>query len=291
MALWDSVARPLGASCLRGRTALITGASGGIGRDVALTFARMGARVAILARRKNLLGDLADEIRQGGGEALVLPADVTQRNQVRESVARALADFGQIDILVNSAGIVLPSAVESLKPRDLHRMLEVNLFGTLHTMQAVVRSMRRAKVGNIVIIASLAGRRGLPPLGGYSATKFALVGLAETLRVELHGSGVRVSLVMPGVVDTPMADNFVAGGGNTSIPGVLPALPVQWVTCAVIAAIVLGLAEVDVPPGAVLLEKMAALFPGLTDATLAFGTRFAQWLGARSQRAQGTGTA
>ena len=290
MALWDSVAKPLGAHCLRGRTALITGASGGIGRDVALTFARMGARVAILARRKNLLGDLAEEIRQGGGEALILPADVTQRNQVREAVARALADFGQIDILVNSAGIVLPSTVESLKPRDLHRMLEVNLFGTLHTMQAVVPSMRGAKAGNIVIIASLAGRRGLPPLGGYSATKFALVGLAETLRVELHGSGVKVSLVMPGVVDTPMADNFVAGGGNTSIPGVLPALPVQWVTWAVIAAIVLGLAEVDVPPGAVLLEKMAALFPGLTDATLAFGTRFAQWLGARSQRAQGTGT-
>jgi uncharacterized protein len=282
MAVWESLARPLSAYWFRGRTALITGASSGIGRDIALSFARLGVRVAILARRKDPLSDLADEIRAGGGEALILLADVTQRGEVRDAVHRALADFGQLDILVNSAGMVIPAPVESMKPADLQRMLQVNLFGTLHSMQAVIPSMRKAGAGNIVNIASLAGRRGLPPLGGYSASKFALVGLTEALRVDLRGSGIKVSLVMPTVVDTPMTDNFVAAEETTSIPGLVSGIPVQWVTWAAIAAVCFGLTEVDVPPGAVVLEKMAALFPGLTDAAIAFGTRFAGWFGNRT---------
>jgi uncharacterized protein len=282
MAVWESLARPLSACWFRGRTVLVTGASSGIGRDISLTFTRLGVRVAILARRRDALAALADEIRAEGGEALILPADVTQRGQVRDAVHHALADFGQIDILVNSAGMVIPAPVESLKPADLLRMLQVNLFGTLHSMQAVSPSMRQAGAGNIVNIASLAGRRGLPPLGGYSASKFALVGLTEALRVDLRGSGIKVSLVMPTVVDTPMTDNFVAGEETTSIPGLVSGIPVQWVTWAAVAAVCFGLTEVDVPPGAVVLEKMAALFPGLTDAAIAFGTRFAGWFGNRT---------
>jgi uncharacterized protein len=282
MAVWESLARPLGACWFRGRTALITGASSGTGRDISLSFARLGVRVAILARRKDSLADLADEIRAGGGDALILPADVTQRGQVRDAIHGALAEFGQIDILVNSAGIVIPAPVESLKPADLQRMLQVNLFGSLHSMQAVIPSMRKAGAGNIVNIASLAGRRGLPPLGGYSASKFALVGLTEALRVDLRGSGIKVSLVMPTVVDTPMTDNFVAAEETRSIPGLVSGVPVQWVTWAAVAAVCFGLNEVDVPPGAVVLEKMAALFPGLTDAAIAFGTRFARWFGNRT---------
>jgi NAD(P)-dependent dehydrogenase (short-subunit alcohol dehydrogenase family) len=282
MAVWESLARPLSACWFRGRTALITGASSGIGRDISLSLARLGVRVAILARRNDPLARLADEIRAGGGEALVLLADVSQRGQVRDAVQRALADFGQLDILVNSAGMVIPAPVESLKPADLQRMLQVNLFGTLHSMQAVIPSMRHAGAGNIVNIASLAGRRGLPPLGGYSASKFALVGLTEALRVDLRGSGIKVSLVMPTVVDTPMTDNFVAAEETTSIPGLVSGIPVQWVTWATVAAICFGLTEVDVPPGAVVLEKMAALFPGLTDAAIALGNRFAEWFGNRT---------
>jgi len=158
--------------------------------------------------------------------------------------------------------------------------MEVNLYGTLHAMQAVIPSMRARSKGNIVNIASLAGRRGAPPLGGYCATKFAVVGLTEALRVELYGSGITISLIMPGVVDTPMIRQAETISGD--LPANLISMPVQWVTWAVIAAIVLGLIEVDVPPGAAIAEKVAALFPGITDAAMAWGTEVLGWLGLRS---------
>ncbi len=134
----------------------------------------------------------------------MLAADVTRRADVRDAVDRALAHFGRIDVLINSAGIAIPDRVETMPPEDLERMMSVNLMGTLHTMQAVLPSMRAAGAGSIVNIASLAGRRGMPPLGAYCATKSAVIGLTEALRVELYGTGIRLSLVMPGVIDTPM---------------------------------------------------------------------------------------
>lgn len=268
----------------RERTVLITGASSGIGRDLALTFAKMGARVALLARRADVLEALANEITEAGGEALVLAADVTRRAEVRDAVDRALAHFGRIDVLINSAGIAIPDRVETMPPEDLERMMSVNLMGTLHTMQAVLPAMRTAGAGSIVNIASLAGRRGMPPLGAYCATKFAVVGLTEALRVELYGTGIRLSLVMPGVIDTPMVHGTSSSPSAATsaeplklLPDSIPAMPPQWVTWAVIAAVVLGLTEVDVPPGAVVMEKIAALFPSFTDAVLALGSRLFDW--------------
>jgi NADP-dependent 3-hydroxy acid dehydrogenase YdfG len=264
----------------RGRTMLVTGASSGIGYDVGLVLAGLGVKTALLARRQNHLQQLASRIRDEGGDALVLTADVTQRTEVCDAIAQTLSQFGHIDILVNSAGILASAPVETIDSLTLQRMLEVNLFGTLYTMQAVLPSMRKAGSGSIVNIASLAGRRGVPPLGGYSATKFAVVGLTEALRVELFGTGVRVSLVMPGVVDTPMVRTESVRG----IAEVMPGMPVRWVTWAVIAALTLGLAEVDVPPGAAVAEKLAALFPGITDAALAIGNRVFEWAANRKER-------
>jgi NAD(P)-dependent dehydrogenase (short-subunit alcohol dehydrogenase family) len=266
----------------RNRAVLITGASSGIGRDIAKTFARMGARVALVARRKSVLEDLAAEIEAAGGSALAIPADVTRRDEVHKAVEMALATFNRLDVLINSAGIAVPDRVETMSPEDLDRMMAVNLMGTLHAMQAVLPSMRAKGAGSIVNIASLAGRRGMPPLGGYCATKFAVVGLTEALRVELYGSGIRVSLVMPGVIDTPMVT--VASGKDIpkNLHESVPAMPPQWVTWAVIAGVVLGLTEVDVPPGAVVAEKIAALFPSMTDAVLALGTRVFEWASRRS---------
>jgi NAD(P)-dependent dehydrogenase (short-subunit alcohol dehydrogenase family) len=190
------------------------------------------------------------------------------------AVARALDDFGHLDILINSAGILEPGPVEAMTLASLERMMRVNLYGTLNMIQAVLPAMRRAGAGNIVNVASLAGRRGLPSLGGYSATKFAVVGLSEALRVELHGSGVKVSLVMPGMVATPMIEGGAGSEAFQGIPKGLYAMPVQWVTWGIVAAIVFGLAEVDLPPGAALLEKVAALIPGFTDTALAMIERW-----------------
>ncbi len=267
------------------RKVVVTGASSGIGYDVALAFSERGAKVALLARRKELLGELAQKIAKGGGVGVPIACDVTDRKQVRDAIEEAKRALGGIDILVNSAGILLPAKFEEMDPRDLEKMLDVNLLGTVHTMQAVLPLMRKAGRGNIVNIASLAGRRGMSPLGGYCATKFAVTGLSEAVRTELFGSGVTVSLVMPGLVDTPMSTEAMqsTGFGSASAPPGTT-MPARWVTWAVFAAIALRLPEVDVPPGAGTAEKVAALFPGATDALLAIGTRMMDLVSSASRR-------
>ncbi len=119
----------------RDRTVLITGASSGIGRDLALTFAKMGAKVALVARRQSLLESLAEEITAAGGNALPLAADVTRRSDVLDAVDRTVVRFGSIDVLINSAGIAIPDRVETMPPADLERMMSVNLMGTMHTIK------------------------------------------------------------------------------------------------------------------------------------------------------------
>ena len=256
----------------RDKAVLITGASSGIGEDAALGFARQGARVALIARRKDKLEDLAGRINLAGGRAVAISCDVTKRHDIDAAIELVSRAFNRIDILVNSAGILIPSEVEKMNPADLEKMMNVNLFGALHAIQAVVPVMRRQGAGSIINIASLAGRRGMSPLGGYCATKFAMVGLTEALRMELFNTGVRVSLVMPGVIDTPMTtDAKLSSDELASLPSFFK-LPVRWVTWAILAAAAFGWPEVDVPPGAAVAEKIAALFPGMTDAALAVGS-------------------
>jgi len=256
----------------RDRAVIITGASSGIGYDLALAFARRGAQVALLARRKQLLEELCDRITATGGEALAIPCDVTVKDEVDRAVAEATQAFGQVDVLINSAGILIPDTVDKIRREDLQQMMDVNLYGTLNAIQAVLPAMREARAGSIVNIASLAGRRGISPLGGYSATKFAVVGLTEALRIELFRSGITVSLVMPGIIDTPMEHQARATDALRAFPRIF-SMPTRWVTWAVMAAVVFRLAEVDVPPGAAVAEKLASLFPGITDAVLSVGTK------------------
>jgi uncharacterized protein len=267
------------------RRVVVTGASSGIGYDVALAFGERGAKVALLARRKELLTELADKIAQAGGAGVPIACDVTNRQQVQGAIDESSRALGGIDILVNSAGILLPSKFEEMKPGDLKKMMDVNLFGTVHAIQAVLPLMRKAGRGSIVNIASLAGRRGMSPLGGYCATKFAVTGLSEALRTELFGTGINVSLVMPGLVDTPMASEALKTAGQglkNPAPGLT--MPPRWVTWAVFAAIALRLPEVDVPPGAGTAEKVAALFPGVTDALLSIGSRMMDLVTSASRR-------
>ena len=264
----------------RGKSVLVTGASSGIGHDVAIAFGEQGARVSLLARRKSHLDALAKTIEKAGGEALAIDCDVTDRARVFAAVDQVKESFGKIDILINSAGLLIPDSFEQMRPEDLEKMMAVNLFGAVNAMQAVLPLMRKAKGGSIVNISSLAGRRGMPPLGGYSATKFALVGMTEALRVELFNTGIKVSLVMPGVIDTPMAHDSLKHDSLKDMPGSTFAMPARWVTWAVLAAAAFGLTEVDVPPGAAVAEKLASLFPGVTDAFLSVGTRLMQTAGA-----------
>jgi NAD(P)-dependent dehydrogenase (short-subunit alcohol dehydrogenase family) len=166
-----SISTALGTTYFRGRTALVTGASSGIGRDCAITLLRMGAKVALLARRRELLEGLVDELAtklaDTGRRPLVMVADVTDPDAARVAVAEVLSEFGHLDILVNSAGVLSTSPVASMPLETLERMMRVNLYGTLNMLQAVLPSMRTAGTGSIVNVGSLARRRGIPELGGY----------------------------------------------------------------------------------------------------------------------------
>ena len=250
------------------KTVLITGASSGIGRAAAIAFAEAGANLVLVARRAGTLAEVARQARKLGVRTLVTPTDVTRATEVKACFKKALEKFGTIDIVVNNAGVLIPAAVVDTRRADLQAMLNVNLFGALNVMQAAVPIMRRQGHGHIVNVGSLAGRRGFSPLGAYSATKFALVGLTEALRTELVGENVYVSLVLPSVIDTPMAEAAQAGVEKLGIdadawPKQLT-LPPSWVVAAIFAAIRLRLAEVAVPPGAAVIEKLASLAPGTT---------------------------
>jgi NAD(P)-dependent dehydrogenase (short-subunit alcohol dehydrogenase family) len=218
-----------------GRTVLVTGASSGIGRETALAFAESGANLVLVARRAKVLAKVAGEARKQGAATLVAAADVTSPDAVDACFDKAVKRFGAVDVVVNNAGVMIPSTVEKLRTADLQRMLDVNLIGALHVMQAAVRQMRKQGRGHIVNVSSLAGRRGFSPLGGYCATKFGLVGLTEALRMELVDERIHVSLVLPGVV---------------------------------------------------LLEKLASLAPGATDALLRRATDVARMLKRRSAAPQ-----
>jgi uncharacterized protein len=257
----------------RDKSVVITGASSGIGEDVAFGFARQGARVALLARRKSMLEDLASRINTAGGRAIAIECDVTKRHEVENAIGHAARHHNRLDILVNSAGILIPSEVEKIKLTDLEQMMSVNVYGALNAIQAAIPIMKKQGAGSIVNIASLAGRRGISPLGGYSATKFAMVGLTEALRMEVFGTGIRVSLVMPGVIDTPMTTDARIEDMELGKMPTFFKMPVRWVTWAVLAAAAFGLTEVDVPPGAAVGEKIASLFPGVTDAFLSVGSQ------------------
>jgi len=261
-----------------GKTVLVTGASSGIGRATALAFGMSGARVALVARRQQALQEVADEIIEKGGQALVAPTDVTQPAAVRACVRMTCERFGRIDVVVNNAGMLIPSSVIDLEPSDLRAMFDVNVFGALAVMQEAVRVMQSQGDGCIVNVASLAGRRGVTPVGGYCASKFALVGLTEALRTELHGSHVHVGLVLPGIVDTPMVHG--ADGGEP-FAGIWPSvfnMPPSWVVWAVFAVARFRLVEISVPPGAATLEKLASLAPGVADSVIHWGTQATQWL-------------
>jgi NAD(P)-dependent dehydrogenase (short-subunit alcohol dehydrogenase family) len=263
---------------LSGKTAVVTGASSGIGRATALAFGSSGARVALVSRRRPALEAVADEILERGGTAIVVPADVTQPAAVRGCLCGVREQFGSVDVVVNNAGVLIPSRVLDLARGDLDAMFDVNVFGALAVMQEAVRVMQSQDDGCIVNVASLAGRRGLTPLGGYCASKFALVGLTEALRTELHGSRVHVALVMPGIVDTPMVHG---SDGSEPFAGIWPSgfeMPVSWVVWAIFAAVRFRLVEISVPPGAATLEKLASLAPGFADSAIHWGAQAAQWL-------------
>jgi short-subunit dehydrogenase len=193
------------------KVVLITGASSGIGRATALRLAREKAKMVLVARREKLLVSLAEEVRRGGAVALVLPLDLRERDNVKKMVQSAQQQFGRIDVLINNAAFGFYGSVENTPADVVREILDVNFEAPLAAIQLVLPIMRAQGGGHIINISSLAGKRGLPLSGIYSATKFALQGITEALRVEVLDSGIHVSIVNPGATETEFGENIRMG--------------------------------------------------------------------------------
>jgi NADP-dependent 3-hydroxy acid dehydrogenase YdfG len=182
---------------LRGAVVAITGASAGIGRECALSFASEGARLALAARRAERLEAVAAEVRGRGAEVLVRVTDVSEAEEVAAFVRAAVQGFGRLDVMVNNAGYGVSGRVEEIPAEAYERLMRVNYLGTVYGCQAAVPVMRGQKSGVIINVSSIVGHRALPMGGAYAATKAAQISLTEALRAELTGSGVAVCSVHP----------------------------------------------------------------------------------------------
>ena len=191
---------------LAGRAALVTGAGRGIGRAIALALAREGAVVALAARTRKELDAVAATIGESGGRALVLPADVSIATDVERVVADTVAKLERLDVLVTSAGVASFGPVVEAKVEDWDSMLAVNLRGAMLACRAAAPRMIAQGAGTIINVASIAATRVLGGAAAYSATKAGLVAFSRVLAEELRGTGVRVGLLVPGAVDTPLWD-------------------------------------------------------------------------------------
>lgn len=206
---------------LRGKNVVITGASSGIGRATALEMARRGADVVLAARRAERLEEVAAECRARGVRAVAVPADVTKPEDCRRLIDAA----GEIDVLVNNAGFAVLGPIAGLPLAELREMMDTNYFGAVHCTQAALPGMLARGSGTIVNVGSITGLMGFARMGGYCATKFALVGFTEALRDEVMGRGVRVALVCPGTTETEFfvrAERGAIPGASRLMPGVKP---------------------------------------------------------------------
>ena len=198
---------------LRGTVALVTGASSGIGAATATALAGQGAAVALAARRRDRLDTLAAEIKDQGGTALVLECDVTDQQQAAAAVDRTVTELGRLDTLINNAGVMLLGPAAGAPLDEWQQMVELNVLGLLYCAHAAVPHLLRAaadeprQVADMVNISSVAGRAARNGNGVYALTKFGVGAFSESLRQELAGQYVRVSLVEPGATATELASH------------------------------------------------------------------------------------
>jgi len=186
----------------RNRAVLVTGASQGIGREIALQLARHGARVGLMARSRSDLEATAAACRTEGAQALILPGDVGSETDCAAAVRSTCADFGSLDMLIANAGISMLSAFEDLDELEpLERVMRVNYFGAVYCTRHALPHLIASR-GRIVAVSSLSGLTGVPTRTGYAASKHAMRGFFDSLRIELRRHGVSVTVAYPGFVDT-----------------------------------------------------------------------------------------
>lgn len=203
---------------LQGKTAIVTGASSGIGRATARLFAREGARVVVSARRRAELDTLVSEIETRGGEAVAIAGDIREEATAEALVETALARFGGLDIAFNNAGMVGETAgIDTVSAEDWHTTLDTNLTGAFLCAKHQLPAMARRGGGSLILTSSFVGySAGMPGMAAYAASKAGMIGLMKVLAVEYGAKGVRVNALLPGGTDTPAS--------VTNAPGATPEL-------------------------------------------------------------------
>jgi NAD(P)-dependent dehydrogenase (short-subunit alcohol dehydrogenase family) len=216
-----------------GKVALITGGSRGLGLILARQLVSRGARVAICARTERDLETASSDMRQRGGNVLASVCDIRDRQQVQRLAAQILEHWGTIDLLFNVAGVIEVGPLDSLAIDDFHEAMDINCFGVLHTVLAVLPEMRRRRWGRIVNVASIGGKQAVPHLLPYDMSKFALIGLSQGLRTELAKDGILVITVSPTLMRTGSPRNATFKGRHReeyawfSLGGSLPLVSIS----------------------------------------------------------------
>ena len=190
------------------RTALITGASRGIGRACALALSEAGARVALAARNQDQLEELAGQIRAQGREAFPVAMDLASGDSLKETIGKVAKDFGRIDILVNNAGIAKDNLALRMKKEDWDLVIATNLSGAFLAIQQVLHGMMRERWGRIVNMSSVVGEMGNPGQANYAASKAGLIGLTKSLAHEMASRNITVNAVAPGFIETDMTSSL-----------------------------------------------------------------------------------
>ncbi len=199
---------------LKNKNALITGAGKGIGKAVAIALAKEGVNLILVSRTKSDIDQLAEETSKLGVKTLALSADVSDINSINSAVEKAIAEFKSIDILINSAGIASFGKFLELEPEAWERIIQVNLMGTYYTTRAVIPNMIERQTGDIINISSTAGLNGNALTSAYSASKFAVLGLTDSLMQEMRKHNIRVTALTPSTVATDMAKDLNLTDGN-----------------------------------------------------------------------------
>ncbi|OFV92806.1 MAG: hypothetical protein A3G76_10280 [Acidobacteria bacterium RIFCSPLOWO2_12_FULL_65_11] len=247
------------------RVVAITGASAGIGRATALRLAREGAALAICARRAARLAEVAAEIEAAGGQALPVAADVTREQDMCDFVRRAVGRFGRLDVMMCNAGFGIAGAIDSVTPDQMRKLIDVNYLGTYYAARAALPHFRKQRRGHVIIVSSIVGKRGVPYMDGYAATKFAQVGLAECLRSELVGTDIHVTVVYPISTDTEFFDVMTHETGSRVERAFGPHQNVEHVADAVARAIAHPVPELYPYATSRVLVWLNAFAPGLCD--------------------------
>jgi len=242
----------------------ITGASAGIGRATALRLARDGWSIALCARRQDRLVDVATEASKLGGRGFPVIADVTIPENMEDFVTRTVDQFGRLDVMMCNAGFGIYGHLDEITPAQMERLMRVNYLGTYYAARAALPVFRRQKSGHFIIVSSIVGKRGVPFMGAYAATKFAQVGLAECLRSELVGTGIHVSVVFPISTDTEFFGVMTRESGHATKAGG-PRQTAEQVADAIASAIAKPKPEVYPLGWSRGLSVLNALAPGICD--------------------------